>query len=71
MADHGDVGPEYKVFVGGISWQMDDTALMKGWCWIWLFQGLLFTVIVQRHQHISNGASCHLLCTDLAVLQQQ
>jgi hypothetical protein len=30
MADHGDAGPEYKVFVGGISWQMDDTALMKG-----------------------------------------
>jgi hypothetical protein len=29
MADH-DAGPEYKVFVGGISWQMDDTALMKG-----------------------------------------
>lgn len=30
MADHQDAGPEYKVFVGGISWQMDDTALMKG-----------------------------------------
>jgi hypothetical protein len=30
MADHADAGPEYKVFVGGISWQMDDTALMKG-----------------------------------------
>eukprot|EP00775_Hariotina_reticulata_P002422 gene2422-2727_t len=28
MADH-DQGPEYKVFVGGISWQMDDAGLMK------------------------------------------
>lgn len=28
MADH-EAGPEYKVFVGGISWQMDDQALMK------------------------------------------
>lgn len=23
-------GTEYKVFVGGISWQMDDQALLKG-----------------------------------------
>lgn len=29
MGDH-EAGPEYKVFVGGISWQMDDQALMKG-----------------------------------------
>jgi hypothetical protein len=29
MADH-DQGPEYKVFVGGISWQMDDAGLLKG-----------------------------------------
>ncbi|KAF6255924.1 hypothetical protein COO60DRAFT_1272258 [Scenedesmus sp. NREL 46B-D3] len=29
MADHADAGPEYKVFVGGISWQMDDVALLK------------------------------------------
>eukprot|EP00879_Flechtneria_rotunda_P003515 GHRR01003746.1.p1 GENE.GHRR01003746.1~~GHRR01003746.1.p1 ORF type:complete len:208 (+),score=55.12 GHRR01003746.1:205-828(+) len=28
MGDHAD-GPEYKVFVGGISWQMDDNALLK------------------------------------------
>ena len=38
MADH-EQGPEYKVFVGGISWQMDDQQLLKGrgscnsaWC---------------------------------------
>lgn len=28
MADH-EAGPEYKVFVGGISWQMDDQQLLK------------------------------------------
>eukprot|EP00878_Enallax_costatus_P001110 GHUV01001247.1.p1 GENE.GHUV01001247.1~~GHUV01001247.1.p1 ORF type:complete len:209 (+),score=44.26 GHUV01001247.1:176-802(+) len=28
MADH-EQGPEYKVFVGGISWQMDDQQLLK------------------------------------------